>query len=263
MGRTTRYITTDQTNKIEAEVNEINRLLSAYEIMGATHLGFRRVFNQGDDPSTYQWNKGGRLYSIGGDNYQTDEKEVRRGITFDGRPVVEIDIRASHLTIYHALCGVAFDAGESDPYGFRGIPREVVKSWVLRALGSGKSPKRWSSEASQDYAKVNEGRKLGKDHPIRKVGETILDRYPLLRGLGSAGIDCFDLMFTESEAIIQAMLELLRHHDTPCLSVHDSLIVPEDSIDLAIEVLSRAYEAKVGVRPALRVEREDQQFRLS
>ena len=145
------------------------------------------------------------------------------------------------------------------PTGFE-ASREVVKSWIVRALGSGKSPKKWSSEACQDYTRENEGRKLGKDHPIRQLGEAILDRYPVLRGLGSAGIDCFDLMFTESEAIIQAMLELLGQHDTPCLSVHDSLIVPEDSIDLAIEVLSRAYEAKVGARPALRVERADQQF---
>ena len=84
--RTIRYIRTDQTNKIEAEVNEINRLLSAYEIRGATHLGFRRVFNQGDDPATYQWNKGGRLYSIGVDNTRLTRRRFAEGsLSMEGR----------------------------------------------------------------------------------------------------------------------------------------------------------------------------------
>ena len=50
------------------------------------------------------------------------------------------------------------------------------------------------------------------------------------------------------------MLTLLQQHRIPCLPVHDSLIVPEDSADVGKDVLGRAYEAKVGVRPALRVE---------
>jgi hypothetical protein len=235
-----------------------NRLLSRYEIRGAAHRGFIRGFNKGDDLTSYRWNKGGRLYSIGEGHYQTDKKEVRKGIIFDGRPVVEIDIRASHLTIYHVLRGVAFDPHERDPYDVGNIPRGVIKSWIVMAFGSGKLPRKWSSKAGQDYAIKNEGGKLGKDYPIGEVGETILNCYPVFRDLGSAGIDCFELMFHESEAILQAMLTLLKQHDTPCLPVHDSLIVPEDSTELAMEVLSRSYEAKIGVRPALRVEGGDQ-----
>jgi hypothetical protein len=63
-GRPVQFVSSSQTEKIEAEVREINRSLAHHEIRNATHRGFRRIFNKGDHPPTYQWNKGGRLYSM-------------------------------------------------------------------------------------------------------------------------------------------------------------------------------------------------------
>ena len=129
-----------------------------------------------------------------------------------------------------------------------------MKSWILRLFGAGKFPKKWTPEFCRDYAEETGGRKLGKDYPVREVGEAILSRYQVLRRVEDGGIDCFDLMFLESEVIIQAMLTLLQQHGIPCLPVHDSLIVPEDSVGVSVKVLREAFEAKVGVRPTLRVE---------
>ena len=122
------------------------------------------------------------------------------------------------------------------------------------ALGAGKFPARWSPEAGRTYRKETQRRSLGKDFPIHRIAGAIFDRYPVLSGLNSGRIAYFDLMYIESETIIAAMLELLREHDIPSLPVFDSLIVPKDNEAIASSVLSKAYEAKVGIRPALKVE---------
>jgi hypothetical protein len=147
-----------------------------------------------------------------------------------------------------------FSPTDRDPYEINGIPRAIVKSWILRLFGAGKLPKKWTPGVCRDYAEETGGRKLGKDYPIREVGEAILSRYQALRRVEEGGIDCFDLMFLESEIIIQAVLTLLRQHGIPCLPVHDSLIVPQDSVGVSLEVLRDAFEAKAGARPTLRVE---------
>jgi hypothetical protein len=61
-GQSVRYPATAQVHRLEGEVSEINRLLANYEIRGATHRGFRRVFNQGDDPALRPA-KGGSFYT--------------------------------------------------------------------------------------------------------------------------------------------------------------------------------------------------------
>jgi hypothetical protein len=182
-GRPVRFPPSPQTKRIEEEVREINRSLLLHEIRNATHRGFRRIFNKGDDPLSYRWDKGGRLYSIGPDSYQVQKKELRKLITLDGQPTVEIDIRASFLTIYHALSGVSFDPTSGDPYDFAGIPRSVTKQWLVIALGAEKFPTRWSPEAGKSYRKETGRKSLGHDFPIRQIADAVLQRYPVLTGL--------------------------------------------------------------------------------
>ena len=56
---------TEKSLRFAAEVEEINEFVSQFEIEGANHAGFRRIFNQGDTEG-FDWNKGGRLHSVGG-----------------------------------------------------------------------------------------------------------------------------------------------------------------------------------------------------
>jgi hypothetical protein len=73
--------------------------LAGYEFTGGEHYGFTRNFNN------RSWKKGGRLYSVGG-GYQRLSEKKRLEMTINGEAVVEIDIKASFLTIYHARLGV-------------------------------------------------------------------------------------------------------------------------------------------------------------
>ena len=98
------------------------------------HRWFHRTFNLGDEEG-FAWNKGGRLYSDGKGSYQNIPRPERLKMTIDGESVCEIDIRASYLTILHALHRVPFYVStEVDPYQISGIPGTSSRLGVPCAL---------------------------------------------------------------------------------------------------------------------------------
>ena len=84
------------------------------------------------------------------------------------------------------------------------------------------------------------------------VRETVTKHLPLLGTWGDLGVNWADLMYLESKAMIQAMLDLMRS-GIPSLSVHDSLIVPASCADLATNTLSEHYRDVCGVTPTITV----------
>ena len=75
-GRRLRFERTAQTDQMETDVHALNEFLADHDIEGGIHRGYCRIFNQGDT-ARYRWNKGGRLYSVGEDNYQALKKAER------------------------------------------------------------------------------------------------------------------------------------------------------------------------------------------
>ena len=62
-------------------------------------------------------------------------RDARLRMTINGKPVCEIDVRASYLTILHARHNVPFEVSEEhDPYDIPGLSRFAVKSWVAILL---------------------------------------------------------------------------------------------------------------------------------
>jgi hypothetical protein len=235
--------------ELAEQVNSLNRFFAAISIEPAeSHHAFRRIFNQGDDPS-FDWNKGGRLYSLG-ESYQQMKPNERRMMKLNGEPVVELDIRASHLTILHALVGEPFHQ-RSDPYNIRGLPRSVVKAWVAMTLGHDRFQRCWSKDCRADFAEEF-GKDLQKEHPIRAVREKVLDHLPVLKAWPSCSLRWGDLQYQESEVVVGAVYTLAMRHNVPALPVHDSIIVPAPAQKLAEEVLSSSFHKKLGVRPFLR-----------
>jgi hypothetical protein len=255
-GRSMPFKDTETTRRLRDDIVELNKFLAGQQIEGGIHHGYRRIFNRGDLPD-YAWNNGGRLYSVGEDNYQTMKKEQRLQMTINGEPVVEIDIRASFLTILHALKRRPFDPS-TDPYALHElrredlppeITREIAKSFVTMTLGNTGFHRRWPSEKVAEFR--DKGINLGKRFPLKDVRRTVLAYLPVMRDWPSQPITCFDLMFLESEAIVGTMLELMRNYRVPALSVHDSLIVPVMCLDLASGVLTRRYKTVCGAEPYL------------
>ena len=253
-GRSLPFERTARTDRMETDVRELNHFLAGRSIDGGIHRGYKRIFNEGDR-QPYRWNKGGRLYSIGEDSYPTLKKGQRLGMMLDGEPVAEIDIRASFLTLLHGLKGVPFDACARDPYQIMSaIPREVVKAWVTMTLGHTKFHRRWPTAVAKEL--VEAGIDLWKA-PIKELAPVVLHFLPVLKDWPTQKITCFDLMYLESEAVIGTMLELMRDHDIPSLSVHDSLIVPIGRIDQAGSILGRRYTEMSGISPYLRINKAD------
>jgi hypothetical protein len=248
-----RFERTPLTDALEADVRELNEFFDGFELREGTHRGFIRSFNKGDDPH-FKWNMGGRLYSQGDDNFQLMKEEDRLRMTIDGEAVCEIDIRASYLTIYHAWFGAELDLSR-DPYDLPGLGpegRDIAKTWFVATFGYDRHLQRWPKIATKDY-RERTGRQLGKDFPLRVVREKAIKKFPVLENWGQHKGTWAELMFQESEALVATMLRLMREHQCPSLSVHDSLIVSISKREVAEQLLSDQYFRATGARPKLEI----------
>jgi|GEM_PF-529288 len=240
-----------QLETITDQIRDINRFLSDIRIDGGHHVGFQRMFSMGD-ASDFAWNKGGRLYSAGPNNYQTEKKERRIEMRLNGVGVVEIDIEASFLTILHGLTQTPWPLSDNaDPYAIDDVPRNIAKSWLTSSIGSGVAIKKWPKRTIEGYLKKT-GRTLKDDYPVANVGAAMIQRIPLLGRLDAIGMDWADLMFEESEIMIATMRRLMNM-GVPSLPVHDSILVPGHLELEAVAALQACFEDRTGIRPSLKV----------
>lgn len=245
---------TRQTRAIAAEVEELTAFMANFELTGAKHRGFRRVFHCGEEPD-FRWNKGGRVYSPGEGNYQVLNQRERGRLLLDGKPVIELDVKASYLTVLLAFLGSPLDPDQDgDPYSVEGLPRPVVKAWVAVATGLGRPPTRWPKRATEAL-RAKEGIDVGETraYSASNVGKAIIERHPVLANWSTAAVSWPDLMYLESEGIVQTMLALTREYGLPSLPVHDSLIVQKDALETAQMILKREYERATGAQPIIAV----------
>jgi len=250
-GRPIKFDATELTRSLEAEVREINAYLSKVDIQPFTHRGFTRIFNDGGK-ADYAWNKGGRLYSIGEGSYQNLPEQQRLTMTFNGEPVVEIDIKSCMPMLTHSALGrLDYNPHEHDPYTLPETPRLIGKLWFTQAIGLNKLPSRWTKGHVKKAAES--GLDLGL-YPIKKIETSMLAHTSALREWFSQDqLGYLDLMYLESQALVTTMLELVRK-EIPCLSVHDSLIVPASKAGFALVAFGNAYYSVCGIMPAMEVE---------
>ena len=259
-GKVMKFDHTKASLKLEADVFEMNEYLAKQSIEGGVHRGYVRIFQNGNH-SAFDWNFGGRLYSqpAGDTNYQQQKGTQRRRMTINGAPVVEIDIRASYLTIFHAWHGVQLDR-DADPYVIRGLGeagRDVVKLWMVATFGNTEPLTRWPRELIKDY---NENHRVPLDRKrfsVANIREKVVAQYPLVARWGkpfNGRIRTWaDLMFDESRVVIDTMLFLMRKDDIPSLAVHDSIIVPQTQADVAAMVLRAVFWGHLKVMPLVKI----------
>jgi hypothetical protein len=246
------YERTAETERLERDIKELNEFLARFELTGGRHEGYIRIFNN------RSWKKGGRLYSPCEGSYQLMPEHKRLEMKINGEPVVEIDIKASHLTIYHAMVGEPLE-GREDPYTRAGIDRGVAKLWCTASFGNSAPKRKWSAEMVKEYQK-NTGQDLRKVAKASEVAKAMLSAFPALQKLKEHPHIWADLQFKEAEAVIKTMLILKRRYGVPSLSMHDGLIVPRWKWKLANDILAREYRRVVGVEPMLTVEPDPQDF---
>jgi hypothetical protein len=196
---------------------------------------------------------GGRLYSQRfSESYQVLSADKRAKMTINGEPVAEIDVRASYLTIFLSMHRVKLDLAK-DPYELPGLGQEhraAVKAWMVATFGNTKPIRRWPQQMLKKSPELKQFR-------AADITKAALSHYPALKAWGTplkGRVHGWpDLMWRESEAMLIAMLMLRKEHSVPSLSVHDSLIVPASKVEVASEMLVRAFGIVTGAHPLLKV----------
>jgi hypothetical protein len=264
---------TPKVAKLRSDVAELNTFFAKHTLTPLTikHLGWVRMFHGYTEH--YRWNKGGRLYSQpqGPACYQNQPEAIRSQMRINGELVVEIDLSSSYLTIFYALCDQQLDTTQDAYAGILGptaLDRQVAKFWINASFGNSSLLTKWSKDLVEDLQGQLTKKGLSgfdkKLYPIKTIREKVLERHPLLvrwggeirgrvRGYG-------DLMYLESEAIIGAMLTLMRDHQVPSLPVHDSLIVPGSKFHVAKGILVDQFRRQTGVVPRLDPEDDPSDF---
>jgi hypothetical protein len=246
------------------QVDELNHYFASVEISAIRgsgtaqsdcHYGFKRIFNEGDDPA-FDYDRGGRLFSVHG-GFQQLSKAERSTIFINGEPTVELDMRASQLTILHAKLGRPLDQ-TNDPYGGIGVDRDISKMLVMQTLGNRNIPSRWSPTNCKRYKKDQEQKYgirnacLRTDHPFETYKTAMLKQFPILNDWEIIPLKWAQLQFEESEVIIETVHILAAMHDIAALPVHDSLIVAVSAENTARKVLSQVFESHFGTAPHIK-----------
>jgi hypothetical protein len=237
---------TAEAKRLEADVRELNEFLARYELTGAEHYGYERTFNN------LSWKKGGRLYSSGEDCYQRLSETERLKMTINGEPVAEIDIKASFLTIYHAMVKQPL-RGSGDPYAaVAEIDRSIVKLWTTISFGNSNPATRWPPETAKDF-KNETGKDLGKVARAKDIAQKMLETFPALKKLETLSEAWAHLQYREGQAVMGTMLVLMREYGIPSLSMYDGIIIPRSKSGLAQTTLKKVFKEMVGVEPVLTI----------
>ena len=219
-----------ETAALAAQVHRLNKYLSQQTLTGGCFEGYRRSFSNGELAS-FDWNQGGRLYAVG-NSYQHLSGERRAAMQINGEPVVEVDVSASHLSIYMGEMGHRASDG-IDLYAIDGMSRAAVKQYIASSFGLAKLITKWPTTADAEVVAFD----------VVDVREAVCDAIPCLESLADSGLDWSTLQFLEAEALIEAM-ESLHLQDIPAYSVHDSVIVPISGLKAARNALESTWKVR-------------------
>ncbi|MDC0967245.1 hypothetical protein OAS46_06270 [Alphaproteobacteria bacterium] len=238
-----RFEETEQTKALNGQVQSLNEYLIDHSLEGGNFNGYIRGFNEGNHPA-FNWDRGGRLYAVGADSYQLLKKAERLKMKIDGKPVAEIDINASFLRIFHSLINQPLP-DRDDPYTVDGLPRDVVKAWVTATFGHDKFHQSWPPNLNKRLR--DDGIDTSKGMSMTKAQEKVVEAIPSFKLWNPQEHGWPRLMFLESEQMIASMEHLRDSHDIPAFSIHDSVVVPKESVEIATAVLRERFEGRFGL----------------
>ena len=198
---------------------------------------FTRVFN---DTSL---ERGGRLYG----SYSSLPKTMRPTATIDGEPIVQVDIKASYLSVRAGLSGYSFEEG-TDPYQLilwvnpddersRDFAKRLVSALISFGGDKPSFPQGWKKK----YNDIIRPKQTIKDFkgPIHEVFPFLLDH-----------MDGLEVMYRESE-MMMAVLETCMEADLPAWPLHDCIFVRQSDTTMAVEFIKNEFSKLFGFRPTV------------
>jgi len=234
---------TPEFHILNNQMKKINDFIEKQSIKNAEFYGLVRSFNFIDN--FHYFNYGGRMQAVGNKNFQTLKKEERKKILINGEAVSEVDIKASHLSIFYGILGKQIK--NEDPYKVNGLHRDIVKEWVNISLSNSKYCERWPVNT-----KI---RLLEKGHDLKKLsaknaGKIILETITILKYLKNHTAGWGFLQYAESCILVKTIIEL-NNLNIAALPVHDSLIVQQNHAVITKQILSDVFFKQFNTRPRL------------
>jgi len=199
-----------------------------------------RVFNDS------RWDHGGRIY---GAWWQGCSKELRKYITINGQPTVELDYSSIHVLLLYAHLGANFLDEGADAYTIEGFDcRSAMKIVMMCAINAKETDKADGDtnaiRATWDtlIKKLNKKRKeYGIDNHagLYEMLGAIKERHtPIAQFLASGhGIK---LQKQDSDIAIDIINQHLKKN-VAVLTIHDSFIVPAWHINFTLDIMYQAY----------------------
>jgi hypothetical protein len=186
---------------------------------------FYRVFNR-------DFRRGGRWYGCW---WQAVPSDIRSGIYLNGEATCELDIRACHIRL---LCAAErIHLGNVDAYEGLGLPRCDVKLAVNVMLNASS----WRSARAALIERFRERYGQSAGAHVSAIRGAIERRFPALSTYWNSGCG---LVLQNIDADICARVQRrLRAERIPCLSVHDSFIVPQSGREFAETTITAVFHS--------------------
>lgn len=197
---------------------------------------------------------GGRLYNQGSLQVQHLSESIRKRITIDGEPTVELDFKAFHPSMIYHLEGLispvdAYDIFPTDPN--RAQLRECVKAAFNIFINSANIPEAVHGLTSELFSNQKELGAVLKQHyqsnPQSCVALLLKEVYkahkPVKKWFCQAG---WETLQNKDSDIMLLILMNLTKKGIPALPIHDSVIVPAKDAQAAHKVMKIAYKKVMG-----------------
>lgn len=244
-GRPIPYRETRSTNAMRRDVRAHNDFLQGFEIVvdhpeahydaqGYLIIGSRRIDtgrNAYRRVFKVNFKRVGRWY---GPWWQNVPSRIRQGIRINGDATCEPDIRACHMRLLCAVAGI--ELGDGDPYDGLGPPRAEVKLAINIMLNA----RNWSAARGALALRLSNRYGPAVGIQINLLRNAIERRFPTLARFWNAD---HGVILQKVDADVCARLQqTLREQRVPCLSIHDSFVVPESARDLAERAMAEEFE---------------------
>ncbi|MDB9938882.1 hypothetical protein OAD78_06875 [Candidatus Thioglobus sp.] len=267
------YEDTEYSKWLSEEIKKYDQLLNSSRIMllnddGSEDREFkkftvqRKFIRHNFKAKNTEFTFGGRMPGP----WTNLSSELRKNITINGQPTIELDRKASHLNaMYQVITGAPYPY-DDDPYhivvdGYP-VPRHIAKNFSSFMQGS-KSPRGAAQSVINHYRYDALKVKNPKDKDIKKyeeyiefkkkvmpldIAQAILKKHPKVskyynkRKVYGDLISCW-----ESDIVFEVVMELTKR-GIPCLTIYDSFIVPLEYKDLVDSMKDiTPYEDRRGV----------------
>jgi len=228
-----------KTRRIEDILQDANRVNGAASILDRNgnkiNTDLHAVFNTSFD-------RGGRIYSSGYNNFQMIDSLDRLDITINGNPIAELDYQAMFPRILYAMEGIQYPLNK-DPYLTiydDAELRNIFKMIILYALGS-----------EDKTQAIRAGNKELRDDPRLQrlleskglsIKQLISDFQNHHRKIAHYFFDNKSKMIQNRDS--QMALKILQHFSDkgiPCLPIHDSFIIEKRYADELEEIMQTTF----------------------